>query len=448
MGMILVFTGFAGIFSELGFGSAIIQRPSIEERHLSSIFWLNVGTGLAMTVIMLAAAPLIASFFREPQLMYLTRLLSLNFLIGSLSIVPKALFQRQMDFRSLFGIGLAINVVSGIIGIALAMHGFGVWSLAWQSLFSILVSVILIWGFSSWRPALLFDKIAVGELIKFSVYVQGFSVFNYWIRNGDNFLIGKFLGIRELGIYSRAYNIMLLPLNQISWTVGQVMFPSLSRIQGDKVMVKYIYLKAIRAIALISFPMMAGLFVVADSFVITLLGPRWIDVIPVLRIFCLVGMIQSISTTIGWLYNSQGRTDVFFLWSIGAGVLSMGSFIVGILIGNIVAVALCFAVMECVILLYPAFAIPGKLINLRFREVLQSVRGVLGCTLTMSIGIYALGIYLPSEFPQWVQLLLKTTAGIILYSVLIRFFKLAAYLDVKALFLEQWALYMAKGLQT
>jgi O-antigen/teichoic acid export membrane protein len=237
-------------------------------------------------------------------------------------------------------------------------------------------------------------------------------------------------------------------MNQISWIVGQVMFPSLSRIQADKVMVKYIYLKAIRAIALISFPMMAGLFIVADSFVISLLGPQWVDVIPVLRIFCFVGMIQSISTTIGWIYNSQGRTDVQFLWGIGAGVLLIGSFVAGILIGNIVAVAMCYAVVECVILLYPAFAIPGRLINLRFREVLQSVYGVLGCTLAMSFGVYAFGICLPSELPQWLQLLSKTAEGIILYSVLIHFFKLDAYLDMKALFLEQWALHMAKDKET
>jgi O-antigen/teichoic acid export membrane protein len=444
IGMLLVFTGFAGLFSEFGFGSAIIQRPSINERHLSSVFWLNVGMGLAMTVIMFAAAPFIASFYREPQLLYLTRLFSLNFLIGALIIVPKALFQRQMDFRSLFGIGLAINVVSGIIVIALAMQGFGVWSLAWQSLSIILVSVILIWKFSPWRPTLLFDIKAVGELIKFSGNLQGFRVFNYWIRNVDNFLIGKFFGTMELGIYSRAYNIMLLPMTQISWIVGQVMFSSLSKMQGDKAMVKYIYLKTIRAIALISFPMMAGLFVVADSFVIFLLGPQWVDVIPVLRIFCFVGMIQSISTTIGWIYNSQGRTDVQFLWGIGSGVLLMGSFVAGILIGNIVAVALCYAVVECVILLYPAFAIPGRLVHLRFREVLQSVHGILGCTLAMSLGVYAFGICLPSELPQWLQLLSKTAEGIILYSVFIHFFKLDAYLDVKALFLEQWALYMAK----
>jgi len=439
--MVMVFTGFADLFSDLGFGPSIVQKKEIDDRLLSSIFWLNVGTGLVTTLIMFSVSPFISTFYNEPRLRPLVIIISSTFFLGSFGIVQRTLFQRMMDFRSLLIISLATNILSGIITIILVLNGFGFWSLAWHSLISCLVLVILTWQISPWKPSFSFDKKAVKEVTNFSGSILGFSIFNYWVRNGDNFLIGKFFNAAALGIYSRAYNIMLLPLHQISWVVGQVMFVSLSRIQDDKVFVKQVYLRTVRAIALITFPMMLGLFVVADSFVLTLLGNQWVDVILILRIFCIGGMIQSISTTVGLIFNSQGRADILFIWGSAAGVLLMSSFVVGILIGNIVALALCYTIMECVILLYPSFAIPGRLINLSFFEVVKSVTGVFMCALVMSVGVYLFGTLLPPGCSHWLQLLSKTSTGIILYFIFITLFKLEAYLDLQTLCREQWKLH-------
>jgi PST family polysaccharide transporter len=419
VGMIIVFTGFAGLFSELGFGAALIQRKEIEERHLSSIFWLNIVSGLILTGIVLAVAPFIATFYNEPRLKLLTMLISVNFFIGSLNTVQTAILNRSMDFRKLAIIETITMIIAGSSAITLAFMGFGVWSLAWQILISTTVGVIIMWQVSDWKPKLSFDKNAVKELIGFSSNLLGFNVFNYWVRNSDNLLIGKFIGSAGLGIYARAYGIMFMPLSQISATVGQVMFPSLSKIQKDKVRVKEIYLRAISVIALVTFPMMMGLLVVADSFVIALFGPKWIEVIPILQIMCMLGLVQSLVTTLGWIYTSQGRTDWFFWWSVGAGVLLILSILIGIWIGTIIAVAVCYALMSGVILLYPAFAIPGKLINMTFSEVVRSVSGVFGCAVLMAGGVYLLGVILPSEWPHWANLLSQVPFGIIIYIVLI-----------------------------
>jgi PST family polysaccharide transporter len=230
-----------------------------------------------------------------------------------------------------------------------------------------------------------------------------------------------------------------MPLHQISATIGRVMFPALSKIQEDRASVKQIYLRTINVIALITFPMMMGLLVVADSFVLALLGPKWIEVVPILQIMCLLGLVQSLVTTVGWLYTSQGRTDLFFRWSVGAGVFLLAGILIGVFwFGTIKAVAACYAFVSGVVLLYPAFAIPGKLINMTFSEVALSVSGIFGCTLLMAFSVYLLSRVLPSEWPHWANLVLEVPFGIISYMLLIHIFKVEAYVDLRELFWKQW----------
>ncbi len=437
IGMIMVFTGFAGLFSELGFGAALIQRKEIEERHLSSIFWLNVATGLILTCVVLAIAPVVATFYNEPRLKLLTIVLSATFFIGSIGIVQKAILKRSMNFRMLAIVETLAMVIAGIFAIAIAFLGFGVWSLVWQAIVSAIIGVIILWFLSDWKPSLRFNKNAAKELLGFSGNLLAFNVFNYWARNVDDLLIGKVIGSSGLGIYNRAYSIMLMPLRQISFTVGQVMFPTLSKIQDDKVRVKHLYLSTISIIALITFPMMMGLLVVADSFVLALFGPKWADLIPILQVFCLLGMIQSIVTTVGWIYQSQGRTDWMFWWGIVAGIIVIISFVIGILLGSLMTVVYCYTIAN-ILLIYHNFTIPGKLINMAFSDVVRSVSGVFGCAVLMAGGVYLLGMILPSEWPHWANLIVQIPFGIIIYIGLIHFFKLKSYVEAKELFWEQW----------
>ena len=440
----MVFIGFVGIFSELGFGVAIIQKKQIDERHLSSIFWLNLATGLVLSIIMLVSAPVIAKFYNEPRLKPIAAVLSVTFLISSLNIVQGAILRRSMDFRNLSIVETATVVIAGLFGITLAFLGFGVWSLVWQAIISTTASVILLWILSDWKPQLQFNKSAANELIGFSGNLLGFNVFNYWVRNIDDLLIGKFIGSSGLGVYNRAYSIMLMPLRQISHTVGQVMFSTLSKIQDDKLRVKHLYLSTIRIIALITFPMMMGLVVVADSFVIALMGSKWARVIPILQVFCLLGMLQSIATTVGWIYNSQGRTDWQFRWGLVAGSLLILSIVIGILIGGILSVALCYSIMSGVILAYHNYTIPGKLIGMTFQDVATSVSGAFGCSLLMAVMVCLIGFVLPQNWPEWLYLVIQVPFGVIAYISLIHLFNLKPYVELKELLREQWDLNSSK----
>jgi O-antigen/teichoic acid export membrane protein len=412
--MATVFTGFAGLFQEMGFGAALIQRQEIDDRHLSSVFWLNFAAGLLLTAIVSASAPFIAYFYNEPLLVPLTIVISLNFTIGSFKVVQNALLHKRMDFRQLALITLTSISVAGSISIVLAFSGFGIWSLVANTLLTTVISSALLWRASEWKPRLLWDFSAVKELFGFSTNLLGFRLINYWITNADNLLIGKFLTAAALGLYGRAYSLMLLPVSQISNALARVLFPAFSVIQDDKEKVKAVFLKAHRAIALVTFPMMLGLLIVAKSFILVIYGEKWEGVIPILQIFCLEGMGRSIVTTIGWIYLSQGRTDIQFRWGLFAGVVRIAGIIIGLqwgVIGVAAAVVLC----SYLVLWYPALTIAGRLINLKFLTIMENILPVFCCAAIMASAVYGGGLLLPSSWPQWARLITQVPLGMAVY---------------------------------
>ncbi|MCP4361150.1 MAG: MOP flippase family protein [Chloroflexi bacterium] len=436
LGMVLVFTGLAILFNDLGFGAALIQKRALKEQHLSSVFWLNLGVGFLLTILMIALAPFIASFYNEPQLVLVVRAMAMVFFVGALGVVPRNIFSRHMQFKVLVSIDFLAVFLAGIIAIILALLEFGVWSLVGQLLSFTVISVFLLWIRSHWRPRFILQWQALRELWPFSSNLLGAQLLNYGVRNVDYLLIGRFIGSGELGIYTRAYTTMLLPINQITAVVGRVMFPALSQIQDDIPKVKHVYLYANRIIALLTMPLMLGLLVVAKPFVLALFGPKWEAVIPVLQILCLVGLKQPIGSTVGWIYQSQGRTNLMFRWSIFAFVVTIISFFIGIRWG-VVGVAAAYAVGNYLIW-YPSVEIPGRLIDMSFKEFIVNVAGIFGCALGMALIVWALGTRFPSEWPNWLQLLIQVAVGVVVYWSLIHIFRVRAYSETKSLFLEQW----------
>ena len=215
IGMILVFTSFIGMFADAGFGSAVIQQSHISDRHLQSVFWFNVAAGLFLSAVMFASAPFLAGFYQEPVLLSLARGLSPVFILISVGLVPAALMQRRLQFQSFARINLVATLASGVIAVAMAFLGAGVWSLAAQYLVGYFVIAALSFALSGWRPRRRFSWASLRELWGFTGNLLGFNFVNCWARNADNMLIGRFLGAAALGYYSRAYGLMLMPITQI-----------------------------------------------------------------------------------------------------------------------------------------------------------------------------------------------------------------------------------------
>jgi PST family polysaccharide transporter len=435
MGMIVVFTGFADLFGELGFGSAIIQKQDLQPRHLNSVFWVNVASGLVLTAVFITASSWMAAFYGEPLLGPLTRVVALNFLLGSLAIVQRKMLVKSMDFRRLFLVEIVAIALSGLVAIAAALSGLGVWSLVAQSLVLTAVSVVMLWSFSTWRPAFRVDIGAIRELFAYSANLLGFNVLNYWTRNLDNVLIGRFIGSAPLGIYARAYGLMLLPIGQVTSVLTGVMFPAMSVIQGDLEKVKRVYLRATRSIALVTFPLVIGLLVVADSFVRTIYGDRWSAAVPVVRILCLIGVIHSVGTTMGWIYNSQGRTDIQLRWGLYVFVVKTIAFLIGLRWG-ITGVAAAYTVSSY-LLWYPNWTMAGRLIHLRFGEMVRNLAEPFFCAVAMAAAVWALWLLLPADWPPWLDLAVQASFGALVYVTLCRLWRVKAYLEIRELVRER-----------
>lgn len=442
--MVMVFAGFAGLFAELGFGIALIQRPEVEERHLSSVFWLNLGMGLLLSASFWLASPLIASFYDEPRLASLAAAIGVNFTLSALFTVQMAQLRRRLEFRLLATAEVTALLAGGFLAVGLAFAGFGVWSLIWQLLATSAVTAMALHWRSGWRPHRLFDRAAISELFGFSANLMGFNVSNYWIRQGDALLIGRFIGSQPLGVYRLAYSLMLLPLQQVTAILSSVMLSTLSRVQEDLALVRRTYLRGVAAIALVTFPMMAGLLVTAEDFVLVVLGAQWSEMVPTLRVFCVTGMLQSVGTTVGWLYQSQGRTDLMFKWGLGAGSLLIASIVFGVWMGTIFAVACSYSVMS-ILLSYPGIAIPGRLVGVSPRDVVRSIGGIFLCASAMAAGVWGLGTLLPPDWPRWLSLAVDVGVGLVVYPALVHMAKLRAYLDVRGIAKEQWQSYRLRG---
>lgn len=432
VGMVSVFLGFAALFGEFGFGAALVYRPDLQPIHSVSVFWFNVAAGVVIAMLFWIGAPHIARFYNAPALEPITQAVGLNFVLSAASIVPLALLRRSMSFNRIAVLNVAATLIAGSVAILFAYMGFGPWAIVAQGLVSAAATSLLALAFADWRPSLQFSAAAVRELIGYSSNLVGFGVVNYWARNADQLLIGKFLGSFSLGVYSRAYTLMLLPISEVISVLGNVMFPALSSIQQDKARVKSIYLRAMPVIGLIAFPMMLGLLVVAEPFVLTLFGERWIAVAPLLRILCIVGVIQSMCSPTGWIYTSQGRTDWMFRWGIGgSGTLILG-IVVGVLQGTAQAVALCYLLAN-VLICYPCIAIPGRLIGLRFSEVARAVRGPLACAILMAVVVWGAGRLLPTSWAPVARLASLVALGVVSYSALVLGARLAVVAELRDL---------------
>jgi PST family polysaccharide transporter len=435
LGMVTVFTGFATLFSTIGFGTAIIQKQDIQQRHLCSVFWIGAASGMIITVIISACSPLIAYFYGQQVLIPITIAISFNFIIGSLNGVQNSLFIKNMDFRRLGIVRVGAIAIAGVVAVIMALSGFGVWSLVANSLILTTVNTILLWQLSSWRPKFQFDFQAIRDLWGFSLNLMGARVCWYWTSNIDNLLIGRFLGSFALGIYSRAYSLMLLPINQLSTVLDRVMFPALASIQSEKERVKDTVLRANRAIAFLGFPMMMGLLITAESFILAIYGKKWEAVIGILQILCLRGLRSSVGTSVGWLYLSQGRTDLMFKFSIFSGIVTFVAVLIGLQWGAI-GVASAIVLAGYIVLWYPSITIPGRLVDLSFREVLRNVASISFCSLGMSAVVFAAGYLMPEMWPHWRKLLAQTLLGVAVYSALVICFRVPAYIETKELIME------------
>ncbi|NES21169.1 MAG: MOP flippase family protein [Symploca sp. SIO3E6] len=411
VGMATIVIGFIDLFKDLGTSAAVIQRKNISDELLYSIFWINVFFGTLGSVILFFGSPLVALFYQEPEINLILKVLSLSFFLSGISILQKAILEKKLAFNTLAKIEIVAIFAGSCVGITLAFLGFGVWSLVTQTLTVVTVTTILLWASTRWKPKMIFRWSEVKEVSSYSLNLTGFNSFNYFVRNADYLLIGKFLGSQSLGYYTLAYRLMLYPIQNISHVISRVMFPVFSQIQDDNAKLRTAYLKVVGMISVITFPIMFGLWALAEPFILTVFGNQWQPVILLLMILVPVGMSQSLETTVGTIYQTKGRTDWMFRFSLVEGTVFVTAWIIGLRWG-IYGVATAYAVGYS-LLVYPNYAIPFSLVKLPVIELAKVISRPLLASSIMLLVLLGLKFMLLINLPSaWILGILIPIGGI------------------------------------
>lgn len=349
--MIFVFTGFLKILRDFGVGASIIQKSKLTDLELDSLFWLTTLIGLAVACLLMLFSSAIASFYSLPELNLLIKVISIAIFLGSISIIPESLIKKELNFRALFFRNTGNILLSGSFTIWLAYLNYGVWALIFKEIAFNALLIVFSFSLTSWRPSFRFDVEVIKPYIKFSLPLFGENTLNFFVRNIDNLLIGRILGNAILGFYSKGYSLMLLPVRQISGSIANVMFPALSIIKNEKQRVWENYLRVVKVVLFVNFPLIITLYFFATEIVLMLFGNQWLEVVPIVKALCFLGAIQSIGTLSGSVYNSQGETKLQFKVGLFSKTIMSTSIILGLLNGGILRMILFYSISSSAILI-------------------------------------------------------------------------------------------------
>ncbi|BAZ23156.1 putative polysaccharide transport protein [Kalymmatonema gypsitolerans NIES-4073] len=416
LAMASVFTGIVYFVLDLGLKSSLIQRQTLEEKLISSVFWINVFVGLVMTVVGVVFSWSIAGFYNNPLLQPVVVALSCNFLIFSLGITQEALLNRQMDFRSLELRTLLGQFIGTVCSIVMAFWGFGVWSLVARISITTIVGTTLMWFVTNWRPRWWFRWSDVRELIGFGSDVLTSNLLAYFGRNADNFLIGKFISATALGYYTMAYNLMMFPVLRFAQVLSSVLFPALSRLQDDVEKIKSSWFRATRLIGAVTTPLMLGLIALAPQFVGVVYGEKWLPAVPLLQILALNGIVQSLTWLSSTVLVSLGKTRLLLKLTFVSVTLAFVSFLVGLPFG-VVGVATCYTVVNTGMEMWSLFY-TLKCVNSSYSQYIYNIGGVVTAAGGMGLAVWALvfGLHI-APIPL---LLIAIGLGCIVYVILLR----------------------------
>ena len=384
--MVTVVATFIVIFKDLGLSQASIQKAVIDHTQVSTLFWINTLFGLVAMLLTWILAPAIASFYKEPALVDITIVLAFGLFIGGLTVQHQALLRRQMKFKELSIVEVS-SMFSGITaGIVTALMGFGYWALVILQMTQATVTMLGVWHFSKWRPGLPVRNSGIRSMLTFGGYMTAYSFINYFARNLDTILIGRQWGAASTGLYSRAYSLLLLPIGQITAPFSSVAVPVLSRLQDEPEHFKNYYLKTIKVIAYISFPMVTSMAILAHEIVYIVLGDQWANAAVLFQILAVAAFWQPVASTVGWIYVSLGNVRRMMLWGlIGTSVMA-SAMIIGLPWGAR-GVAIAYSISMW-LLVYPLFAFAFHDTPLAIKNLVHTLKYPIIAAIASGIGFY------------------------------------------------------------
>ena len=430
-GLIGILTIFIAIFNAIvdsGFTNALIRKQDATDTDYSTVFYTNLVLSVVLAVVLFCCAKPIAVFFKRPELVSLTQVMSSIVVINALSLVQRARTTKEIDFKTQTKITFISSIGSGAIGIAMAYMGYGVWALVGQQISNQLFSTIFFWIYNKWMPKLVFSWASFKEMWAFGSKLLASGLIDTVWKEIYQVVIGKCYGPATLGLYTRAKQFADLCSSNLTSVVQRVSYPVLSSIQDDRIRLKSAYQRVIKTTMLPTFVLMLGVAACAEPMIQVLIGDQWLECVPMLQIICTYGMLYPLHAINLNMLQVQGRSDLFLKLEIIKKVIAIGPLLLGIFVD--IYLMLAGSLITSLISYYLNAYYSGPFLNYSIKEQLKDILPSLGVAIAMAIPVFAMS-FIPMD--PFILLPLQIIVGAVITITVCEATKLPEYLEIKSI---------------
>lgn len=413
IGMILIVLAISNSIIDSGFSQALIRDQQTSQADYSTVFYFNLCIAVTIYGLLFIASPFISTFYREPQLVLILRTLSLVLIANALGLVQRVMLVKNVNFKVLAQINAIAFTTSGVITIVLALNGFGVWSLVFNTLAMQIIQTLLLWLFNRWLPSPVFNIESFKKYLKFGYKLLLSGLLNTFYNNLFFVLIGRMHTTAQLGFYTNAVKLSDTASELLSTTVQRVSYPVLSKIQDDEALLKSGFRKIVKLAAFINFPVMVGLAVIANPLFNLVLGEKWLPSVPYFQLLCLAGMLYPLHALNLNILQVKGRSDLFLFIEIVKCVVLTILIALSLLFKLGILGLVWAAVINSYISLYINTYFSAREIAYSAKSQLKDISPMFVISIGMGIGVYFIGKVVPDN--DFIKLGTQISTGILLY---------------------------------
>lgn len=428
LGLITIVTAVCTTLVNGGFTTALIRKKDITEDDYNTAFIVNLALSLLLYVIVYASSPFIADFFNREELVSLTRVASLGLIAGALSLVPQTRLTKRIDFKAQTKITLIASVTSGVLGIAMALLGFGVWSLVAQTLSNQVLRTILLWAIDRWIPKFRFSKASFQELFGFGWKMMLSGLLDTVWKELYQVVVGKFYSPATLGQYTRGNQFSQLLSSNLTNVVQRVTYPVLSNIQDDKERMVSAYRRIIKTTMFITAVGMFFLGAISEPLLYCLIGPKWHEAATYLPLICISGSLYPLHAINLNMLQVQGRSDLFLGLEIIKKIIALGPLLIGAFVG--IMPMLYTNILTGIISYFLNSYYTGKFLGYSSWMQIKDVAPSYGIATLVAVSIYFLK-YLPIS--NWMILPIQLVLGFFILIAVCQQIRMREFIEIKGI---------------
>ena len=400
------------VLLEAGCAEALVQREHVTDDHINSVFWATLAISVVLAAAVCLVSGIVAGIFSVPLLAPILTMLALTLPFAAISNVLAAALRRDLQFRTLAIRTFAVNIVSAAVGIGMAIRGMGVWSLVGKIVTEYVVSVLVLWLATRWRPTLRISRESAREVAPFGLNFVCSRIAQLLSNTADKWIAGYFLGTHALGLYNTAQRVFSLPQDLLPAAASNVLMPTLSRLQADPERARRALLKTIGSVTLLGYPVFGMLVLLMPDLVLAVLGPAWSGAILPAQILCAGGVVFSVTYLMPSVWLSQGRASWHFRYTLANGIANVTGFMIGVWWGP-AGLALAYVVRG----VFFTFPLSVYLVHRASGCAPREVLGALGLSLRSAVAMVVVTVaaatLLPADIHTLARIVILLLAGML-----------------------------------